>query len=72
MKNMEYIIGYIVKKLLVVLIVFCLGNEIWINQNTIYYITEVGKWISIFGIVILEMVKIEVRDYLFQKEWSLN
>lgn len=72
MKNMEYIIGYIVKKLLVVLIVFCLSNEIWINQNTIYYITEVGKWISIFGIVILEMVKIEVRDYLFQKEWSLN
>lgn len=72
MKNMEYIISYIVKKLLVILIVFCLGNEIWINQNTIYYIMEVGKWISIFGIVILEMVKIEVRDYLFQKEWSLN
>lgn len=72
MKNMEYIISYIVKKLLVVLIVSCVCNEVWINQNTIYYITEVGKWISIFGIVILEMVKIEVRDYLFQKEWSLN
>ena len=72
MKNMEYIISYIVKKLLVVLIVSSVCNEVWINQNTIYYITEVGKWISIFGIVILEMVKIEVRDYLFQKEWSLN
>ncbi len=72
MKNMEYIISYIVRKLLVVLIVSCLCNEIWINNDTIYYITEVTKWISIFGIVILEMVKIEVKDYLFQKEWSLD
>ncbi len=72
MKNMEYIISYIVRKLLVVLIVSCLSNEVWINNDTIYYITEVTKWISIFGIVILEMVKIEVKDYLFQKEWSLD
>ncbi len=72
MKIMEYIISYIVRKLLVVLIVSCLSNEVWINNDTIYYITEVTKWISIFGIVILEMVKIEVKDYLFQKEWSLD
>ena len=72
MKNMEYIISHVVRKLLVVLIVSCLSNEVWINNDTIYYITEVTKWISIFGIVILEMVKIEVRDYLFQKEWSLD
>ena len=72
MKNMEYIIGNIVRKLLVVLIISCVCNEIWINNNLIYYITYVGKWVSVFGVVILEMVKIEVKDYLFQKEWSLN
>ena len=72
MKNMEYFIGGIVKKMLAVLIVTCICNEIWINQSVIYNITEVVKWISLFGIVILEMVKIEMKDYLFQKEWSLN
>lgn len=72
MKNMEYYIGGIVRKLLVVLIISCVCNEIRINQDAIYNITETVKWISLFGIVILEMIKLEIRDYLFQKEWSLN
>ena len=72
MKKMEYVINTIVRKLLVVLIVSCVCNELWINEDAIYYITEVSKWTCLIGIVILEMIKIEYHDYLLQKEWSFN
>lgn len=66
--NMKF--NPIIRVLLIIGIVFGFANILIGKGDIWYYVTETIEWVSLFGAFVLIIIKNEIKDRIFKKEWA--